>query len=162
MKTSVIFLASMILAVSTVAQNPKSVNDADYVLLAGSFTITNNSEINNSTSTSKTIDLNFEQYMIREMESVEMEDWMFNENNFGTFFAVEAETEEPLEMEEWMINESNFNANSVYFEAETEEALELEDWMTNENNFGTFVTVEQESEEPLMLEGWMVNENIWN
>lgn len=117
-------------------------------------------------------------------ESLELEEWMINENYFATFIFVEDEIENPLELEDWMTNETRFDANSMYFEVETEETLELENWMTSENYFGNsaFQIIEEtdneleledwmlkddlfntteESEHPLDLEGWMTSEEIW-
>jgi len=55
-------------------------------------------------------------------------------SNANDFVLFEIENEESLELEDWMMNDDFFN-ESVYFKTETEESLELEDWMLNENNF---------------------------
>ena len=97
-------------------------------------------------------------------ETLDVEVWMIDENNFGRFFTVEEESENPLELEDWMTNETLFDANSIYFETETEDAWELEDWMTKAANFNgsLFQTIDQtENENPLELEGWMISEKIW-
>jgi len=55
-------------------------------------------------------------------ETLDVEVWMIDENNFGRFFTVEEESENPLELEDWMTNETLFDANSIYFETETEKS----------------------------------------
>jgi len=107
----------------------------------------------------------YAKFMEEENEEIlDVEAWMIDENNFGTFFTVEEESENPLELEDWMTNETLFDANSIYFETETEDALELEDWMKKAANFNgsPFQTIDQaENENPLKLEGWMISEKIW-
>ncbi|NQU51564.1 MAG: hypothetical protein HQ522_03390, partial [Bacteroidetes bacterium] len=68
-------------------------------------------------------------------ETLELEDWMLNENNFEILISIEEEIENKLELEDWMTNDDLFNTNSIYLEVETEEALELENWMTDEALF---------------------------
>ena len=161
MKTNVILLAIVFLAVTSAAGNPFSGNDTVNVLWAGNFSIPVDFESNNTIPPSNVVLLNFEHYQAIEAESLELEGWMMNEENFGTFFTVEVETEEALELESWMTNEKNFDVYASFFEVETEEALELEDWMTDTNNFGTFIEIEPEEEKPLQVESWMMDTNSW-
>lgn len=88
-------------------------------------------------------------------ETLELENWMTAEANFGTFVTIEEETEAPLELENWMTSEETFSVN-YDFDTETEPELQLEDWMKNESHF-QFTTLE---EEPLQLEAWMVSANF--
>ena len=102
-------------------------------------------------------------YMEEEIEeTLDVEEWMTNENNFGTFLTIEVENENSLELEDWMTNETLFDAYSMYFEIETEEALELEDWMTKATNFSNLsIQMTNETEDELELEDWMISEKIW-
>jgi hypothetical protein len=60
--------------------------------------------------------------------SLEMEEWMVNENLFGiSAYEIIEEAEIGMEMEEWMLNESLFQVEEV-----GEQALELENWMTSD------------------------------
>ncbi|SHI43839.1 hypothetical protein SAMN05444280_10290 [Tangfeifania diversioriginum] len=93
-------------------------------------------------------------------ESLEMEAWMTNSNNFYATTNLEAETEESLEIENWMVSENNFYA-TVTFEAETEEALEVENWMTAESNFYNTVSLEPETEKALEVESWMKSDTLF-
>lgn len=117
-------------------------------------------------------------------ETLEMEDWMTNENYFVTNVYLEKETENPLELENWMTNEIFLNANSL-LEEETEETLELEEWMVDENYFDVKVPKEtkakkteaaainnkrfgprkfifdQAEDQELQIEKWMVNNKFW-
>ncbi len=105
----------------------------------------------------------FAKYMEEEIEeTLDVEEWMTNENNFETFLTIELENENPLELEDWTTNETLFDAYSMYFEIETEEALELEDWMTKATNFSnsTFQII-NETENELELENWMISEKMW-
>jgi hypothetical protein len=79
-----------------------------------------------------------------------------SDNRANNFMNFEVETEESLDVEDWMTNENTFNVNSMYLEVETEESLEVEDWMTNENTFN--VSFVEEIEEPLEVENWMIND----
>ncbi len=107
-------------------------------------------------------------------ESLEMEDWMINENHFAIFFTIEEETEEALELEDWMINEDNFTASFSLLE-ETDEPFELEDWMLNTSTFevkgvetvknkvissNTYV-FQEATESELKMEKWMFSEKYW-
>ena len=112
-------------------------------------------------------------------ESLELEEWMTNETNFTSSFAIEEEIESPLEVEEWMKDESYFSATSMSFEVETEESLEIENWMLDSENFYTeneetksnsqpkFITgenyyFEHMDDYELKLELWMTDNRIWN
>ncbi len=116
-------------------------------------------------------------------ESLELENWMKNENYFATFNSMETESEQPLELESWMVEEMNFTAaaanfenesdaelhleswmlNDNYFknslfEVETEKAMEVENWMLNSENF----QVNEKTEKPMQLENWMIASNFWS
>lgn len=71
---------------------------------------------------------------IESENALEIEEWMMNENNFGTFISLEAETDEPLELEEWMTDEDRFYAMFQIVE-EAEDELKVENWMLNSNLF---------------------------
>ncbi len=122
-------------------------------------------------------------YFVEEKEEImKLEEWMKNENYFGTFNTIETESEEPLELESWMIEETIFTTGSAIYEKESDATLELEtwminkdyfenqlfeletdktlvveDWMLNENNF----QVNEEIEQPMELENWMIASNFW-
>lgn len=77
----------------------------------------------------------FAAYLVAESEtSLEIEEWMVDESNFGTFISLEAEAEEALEMEEWMTDESKFYS-SVQIAEETDGELKIEAWMLNSSLF---------------------------
>ncbi|MCY1720338.1 hypothetical protein OU798_08295 [Prolixibacteraceae bacterium Z1-6] len=91
-------------------------------------------------------------------ETLEIENWMMNEDSFGTFISFEVESESPMVLENWMTNESYFNYATEMFLEETESELEIEDWMLNENLFNAT----GEDEQPLKLESWMISDKVWN
>jgi hypothetical protein len=93
-------------------------------------------------------------------ESLEVETWMTDANNFYATTNLEAETEQALEIENWMVSENTFYA-SVTFEAETEEALEVENWMTSESNFYNTISLEPETERALEIESWMKSDSLF-
>jgi hypothetical protein len=71
----------------------------------------------------------FAAYLVEEKEeTLEVEEWMTEADNFGTFIDIEEETESPLQLEDWMLNEKSFEVKN-----ENEEPLKLETWMTAEN-----------------------------
>ena len=71
----------------------------------------------------------FAAFLVEETEEqLEVEAWMTNAENFGTFINIEEEPESPLELENWMMNEEIFEV-----ENEKEEPLKLETWMTAAN-----------------------------
>lgn len=77
----------------------------------------------------------FAAYMEVESEnSLEVEEWMVNENNFGTFISLEAEADEPLELEEWMTDEARFYSSFQIVE-EADDELKVENWMLNSSLF---------------------------
>ncbi|WP_347838575.1 hypothetical protein [uncultured Draconibacterium sp.] len=95
-------------------------------------------------------------------ESLDVENWMTNENSFFTTITVETATESALEVEAWMTDENRFNTMATYLSVETEDALEVEDWMYNTDFFGvTTVEVEEATETKLQVEAWMTNAEIW-
>ncbi|HKI89848.1 MAG TPA: hypothetical protein VKA38_12535 [Draconibacterium sp.] len=120
----------------------------------------------NANATAKSTDANtFAAYMETETEeTLELEDWMTNDNYFmPATISMEEETESPMELKSWMTSDSYFGSFSNMFEVETEQPLELESWMTNENYFSSStVKFENETECPLNLENWMVEDKYWN
>ena len=71
--------------------------------------------------------------------------------------------ETTLELEDWMINENYWKSeiNSIY-KIEMEQILELENCMLDENNWkANQLNFEKENETVLDLESWMMNEYIW-
>ena len=56
-----------------------------------------------------------------------VEDWMTDNNYFGTTFIPQVEKEYSLAVEDWMLDESLFSSAK-----ETEGELIVEDWMTND------------------------------
>ena len=70
---------------------------------------------------------------------------------------LENELEPTLEMEDWMSNDNFFGISNYEMESEIESDLSLQDWMLNENLF----QVEQNEEMPLELEAWMTSEKVW-
>ena len=71
----------------------------------------------------------FAAYLVEENEEkLEVEEWMTETENFGTFINIEEETESPLQLEGWMLNEKTFAV-----ENEKDEPLKMETWMTAEN-----------------------------
>jgi hypothetical protein len=71
----------------------------------------------------------FTAYLIEESEEIlEVEEWMTEAENFGTFITIEEETESPLELESWMLNEKTFEVENA-----NEAPLKMETWMTAEN-----------------------------
>ncbi|MGM0621259.1 MAG: hypothetical protein ACQETJ_09470 [Bacteroidota bacterium] len=82
-------------------------------------------------------------------------------NATATFAALlETESENLLEVEEWMVNENNFGT-FISLEAETDEPLELEEWMTDEARFYTTFEIVEEAEGELKVENWMLNSNLF-
>ncbi|SHJ16284.1 hypothetical protein SAMN05444280_11255 [Tangfeifania diversioriginum] len=73
---------------------------------------------------------------------------------------LEIESENSLEVEEWMVNESNFGT-FISLEAETDEPLELEEWMTDEARFYTTFEIAEEAEDELKVENWMLNGSLF-
>ena len=105
----------------------------------------------------------YAEYSVVETEaSMELENWMTNENNFFATVAIEAETENSLELENWMTNESLFDGTAAFFEVEADEAVELEEWMKDVNYFGVqTVEIVEETEKSLKVEAWMTDTNTW-
>ena len=114
-------------------------------------------DVNTATTVESTNADQFSYYTVENEETLGIENWMMDENNFGTFVTMETENESPLELEGWMTNDSYFNNASEMFIEATENDLEIEDWMLNENLFNA----SREVESALELESWMVSENIW-
>jgi hypothetical protein len=70
---------------------------------------------------------------------------------------LENELEPTLEMEDWMSNDNFFGITNYGMVNEIESDLTLQDWMLNENLF----QVEQNEEMPLEVEAWMTSEKVW-
>lgn len=91
-------------------------------------------------------------------ETLDVEDWMMNENNFSAGNSFEVEIESPLDIETWMTDDNYFNPSTFQFIEETDNELEIEDWMLNDNLLSATNNIEQ----PLELEDWMISEKAWN
>jgi len=84
-----------------------------------------------------------------------------NYNATASYSALlETESENPLEVEEWMVDENNFGT-FISLEAETDEPLELEEWMTDEARFYTTFEIADEADDELKVEDWMLNSNLF-
>ena len=70
---------------------------------------------------------------------------------------LESEIEPTLEMEDWMNDENFFGVFEFEIANELENDLMLQGWMLDENLF----QVEQNEEMPLELEAWMTSEEAW-
>ena len=70
---------------------------------------------------------------------------------------LENELEPTLEMEDWMSNDNFFGITNYEIGSEIESDLTLQDWMLNENLF----QVNQNEEMPLEVEAWMTSEKVW-
>lgn len=147
---SFIALAIIILSVSVSAQNFWASREGNYYELMQLVT-------SSETAKAKTlVTVDFAALAEQEEEeSLEVEDWMTNKNNFGMFIDIENAFDNPLELEEWMTNDANFEAS------ETDAALQLESWMINEGHFtGKYQSAVLE-EKPLQLEEWMIDDNTF-
>jgi hypothetical protein len=93
--------------------------------------------------------------------SLQLEDWMTNENYWNTASAMasyyQVDTENALEVENWMTTESTWEVNSM-FAPEAEAALSLEDWMTDTEVWQQNDATEEEA---LEMESWMTNASVW-
>jgi hypothetical protein len=87
--------------------------------------------------------------------TMNLENWMLNENYFYHAFEMEKATETILEIENWMTDATLFS-KAVFLENEMEEALVVEEWMVNESNFFSAFVLETETE--LKLAEWMLKE----
>jgi len=76
--------------------------------------------------------------------------------NFN-FSLLEIETDPTLELENWMLDENSFGSKVFEFTQERDSELEIEEWMLNDNLF----QVEEEFETSLDLEVWMTSEKVW-
>jgi hypothetical protein len=129
-------LISVSLIIMSVAANAQesmksyyASNEADYTALMNEARPVSVKEANFNASAT------FAAYMEAESEnSLEVEEWMVNENNFGTFISLEAEVDEPLELEEWMTDEANFYSSFQIVE-EADDELKVENWMLNSSLF---------------------------
>lgn len=69
----------------------------------------------------------FAAYLAEESEEMfEVEEWMIEADNFGTFINIEEETELPLELEEWMLNEKTFEVTAEKVPAYIKEKIIFE------------------------------------
>lgn len=95
--------------------------------------------------------------------SLQLENWMINENTWNTnntFIAgdmLETETETELKLESWMTGDSMWEV-ATWFVTEAEKTIELETWMTSDY---TWHVHEKATEETLTLETWMTDNKDW-
>ena len=119
----------------------------------------------NENTTATTMDANtFAAYMETETEeTLELEDWMINDNYFApAAVSMEVDSESPMELENWMTSDNYFGSFANMFEIDTEEPMDLESWMTDRSYFASnVITFEDETEQPLQLEKWMVDNKFW-
>ncbi len=96
-------------------------------------------------------------------ETLELEDWMINDNYFTpATVSMEVDSESPMELENWMTNDNYFGSFSSMFEVDSERPMELKSWMTDGKYFvSNVITFENETEKPLQLENWMVDNKFW-
>lgn len=126
---SVVIAASLVITgVAATAQGVWETNfrsNQETAYLWAGTSLESNKMVNSNAANSAT----FAAYLVEESEEMlEVEEWMTDADNFGTFINIEEETEHPLELEEWMLNEKTFEVT-----AEKEEPLKVENWMTAEN-----------------------------
>ena len=77
--------------------------------------------------------------------------------NFN-FALLETESEPTLELENWMLDENNFGAAGFEFTLDSDDELEIEEWMLN----GDLFEVNEDVENSLELEAWMTSDKVWN
>ena len=74
--------------------------------------------------------------------------------------------ESSLEMEDWMVNENCWNSaeDAFYFFEIEDESFALESWMTDVNTwiFSSLEYLETETDQELSFESWMIKKNVWN
>jgi hypothetical protein len=105
------------------------------------------------------LEADYTAYLMNEARPVSVNEAGFNAS--ASFAALlEAESENPLEIEEWMVDENNFGT-FISLEAETDEPLELEDWMTDEDRFYATFQIVEEADDELKVENWMLNSNLF-
>jgi hypothetical protein len=76
--------------------------------------------------------------------------------NFN-FSSVEITNDPTLELENWMLDESNFGTTVFEFAQESDNELKVEKWMLNDELF----QVKEEVRTSLELEPWMTSEKVW-
>jgi hypothetical protein len=76
--------------------------------------------------------------------------------NFN-FSSVEITNDPTLELENWMLDESNFGTTVFEFAQESDNELKVEEWMLNDELF----QVKEEVGTSLELEPWMTSEKVW-
>lgn len=69
----------------------------------------------------------------------------------------ENETDPTLEIEDWMFDENYFGATSVEYTQDCDNELKIEEWMLDENLFRG----NEDGENLLELESWMISEKTW-
>ena len=115
-----------------------------------------------SANTTSDMDVYAEYFVVESETTLDVENWMVNENNFFTTLNITSEIENSLELENWMTNENVFNGTAAYLSVETDQALELEEWMQDTNNFDvTTIEIEVETEQDLELQAWMTDNKVW-
>lgn len=80
-----------------------------------------------------------------------------NESETFNFSLLETENDPTLELENWMLDENNFASTVFEFTQESDNELEIEEWMLN----GDLFQVNEEVETSLELEAWMTSEKVW-
>jgi len=120
--------------------------------------------------------ISFANYLeIETEETMTLEEWMTNENNFYASVSIAPEAEDAMELENWMTNEKLFDVSTFSLITETEEKLEMENWMVDENHFNvkpqpvkrnfikskTFIFQDIE-DKTLELEAWMLNNKMFS
>ena len=137
LRLTAIFISIVLLSFTVSAQDfwntiltNNSINEIAAVLVKGSATekeATPSSLLSNSEVT-----ISLPLHEVIEEETLETEDWMFDNSYFQTSEMEEInEMEQPLELEQWMQDENHFNND-----AELEGKLQLESWMTSESHWG--------------------------
>lgn len=88
--------------------------------------------------------------------TLEVENWMTNENLFAPHAV--SESEQPMQIENWMTDPENFMETT--FTKENDQVLEVENWMLNKENFSSF-NINEDTEKALEVQGWMLDEKTW-
>jgi len=78
----------------------------------------------------------------------------------SSIFLEEVSNEKALEIEPWMIDSRNFGSFSLDEEIYSEQPLKVEDWMIDNNKF-SFSPEAGEKEPALKVETWMIDQQFW-
>ncbi len=135
LRLTAIFISIVLLSFTVSAQDfwntvltHNSINEIASVLVEAPAVENEAAPTSLLSSTEVTISLPL--YESIEQETLETEDWMFDNSYFNKVELEEInEMEQPLDLEPWMQDEN-------YFDNEAEGKLELETWMTNESLWG--------------------------